>query len=398
MREVRTSGSTSGFGNILDVLRYKAGHDGSGVDISGIRLGTVLYVFKQGEKVPHLSDWSAGASIKKDVKLARVICHVDGVTDHIPGFTQEDLDASANGSLNSATILDSSIGRFPVFVARNDTLVEPAVGDAILVSWTNLNGVYYGVYEDFVESGHAATGSSGSPGSAGTSGSDYSSASVGRGVYMSKGTVPFVTRESSPIVSVLNGIKVVDCRKVFELPKNYTHDRALSKISGFVLHRTACILGENYRRWEKVNAHIGVTMGGTIFLMHGWDRLIWHGHAPSATTIGIEFDGNPDGIPGRYWKKGGGPHPITSQQVKASRVLYDLVASELIMHRASLRDVIAHRQSTDQRGYDPGWECWQKIALPWMERSGKNDPSRVWGSGRTIPVDWDPSSPHKFGV
>ena len=219
---------------------------------------------------------------------------------------------------------------------------------------------------------------------------------------------------NEPIVSLVGDVEVHDYRHFASPPKNYSYDREWKTISGVVLHRTACVLGEKPERYLPVNAHIGVTMGGRIVLAHAWNKMIWHGHAPSPWTIGIEFDGNPEGKPGYWWKPGGGPHPITDAQVAAADVLLDLLLAEFKRNDQELRYIVAHRQSSDQREADPGWECWQKIALPWMERTGAvpgprdgHPPTKglklpvgyagdTWGTGLQIPREWDPRSTIPF--
>lgn len=198
-------------------------------------------------------------------------------------------------------------------------------------------------------------------------------------------------------VRIINGIEIHDCRDTFKPPKNYTYNRTGAAISGVMLHRTACILGENPSRWESINCHIGVTLDGRIILMHHWWRMIWHGNGPSPSTIGIEFDGNPEGKPGYYWTPGGGPNLITDAQKKAAEVLFTLLRDEITTMGGAFSYLLAHRQSSEDRECDPGWHCWQEIALPWMEKLGvKSDPGKVWGTGNTIPKDWDPASPYPF--
>lgn len=206
--------------------------------------------------------------------------------------------------------------------------------------------------------------------------------------------------------TVIDGVEVFDYRGKVPHPKNTRADWGdrWPEITGVVLHRTACVLGENPERYWPVNAHIGVTMGGRIILAHPWDLHIWHGHRPSLWCIGIEFDGNPEGYPGYHWKPGGGPHDITPEQVKAGEVLLNLLLDGFKEHGRSFKYVYAHRQASDQRECDPGWQCWQKIAVPWMEKTGAipGDDNgwggTTFGSGFQIPQSWDPRSTASFRV
>jgi len=208
------------------------------------------------------------------------------------------------------------------------------------------------------------------------------------------------TADKELMPRIVSGVEVYDYRGRVKPPKNGRHMRKWDAISGLVLHRTACVLGERPERYFPVNAHIGVTLEGRIVLPHPWELMIWHGHAPSPWTIGIEFDGNPEGYPGYWWKPGGGPHPITDVQVKAGDVLLQMLLDAFEAGGSKLKYIYAHRQSSENRETDPGWEGWQKIALPWMERTGATpgDVGRqgtTFGTGYHISQHWDPESPIK---
>lgn len=199
---------------------------------------------------------------------------------------------------------------------------------------------------------------------------------------------------------LIDGVEVFDYRGQVKPPKNGRHTRKWDAISGLVLHRTACVLGERPQRYFPVNCHIGVTLKGRIILAHPFEMMIWHGHKPSRWTIGIEFDGNPEGYPGYHWKPGGGPHPITDAQVRAGDVLLKILTDAFEAGGRTLKYIYAHRQASENRECDPGWECWQRIALPWMERTGATPgdiglQGTTFGSGFHIPQSWDPRSPVK---
>lgn len=210
----------------------------------------------------------------------------------------------------------------------------------------------------------------------------------------------------APDFTEINGVQVYDHRGHVPWPKNGKYIRKWQQISGIMLHRTACRLGENPERYYPVNAHIGVTLGGKIILPHKWELMIWHGHYPSTWTIGIEFDGNPSGYPGKdggpgyYWRPGGGPDPITLEQVQAGEVLLDLLLKAFEGNGRKLKYIYAHKLSSEQRECDPGWECWKKIAIPWMEKTGAVPGDVGWqgttfGTGFHISKHWDPRSPIK---
>lgn len=203
-------------------------------------------------------------------------------------------------------------------------------------------------------------------------------------------------------LSIVDGVEVHDYRGMFDPPKNGKPEwgSRWPKLTGVVLHRTACRMGERPQRYAAMNAHIAVTLEGRIILVHPWDLHIWHGHHPSLWTIGIEFDGNPEGMPGYWWKPGGGPDPITSMQVAASKVLLKLLREAFEEKRQPFKYIYAHRQSSDQRECDPGWMCWQEVAIPWMDSTGATPgdiglQGTTFGTGFHIPQSWDPRSPVK---
>ena len=204
------------------------------------------------------------------------------------------------------------------------------------------------------------------------------------------------------MMEIRDGVEIHDMRGTVPSPRGGRGMREWSEIRGVMLHRTACVLGEDPDRWKPLNAHIGITLDGRIMLPHPWELMIWHGHGPSPWTIGIEIDGNPEGFPGYYWHEGKGPHPITDAQVRAGEVLLEMLITAFTAHGRHLERIVAHRQADASRESDPGWECWQKIALPWMALTGATPGATAihrgdtWGSGHQIPREWDPQSTARF--
>ena len=179
------------------------------------------------------------------------------------------------------------------------------------------------------------------------------------------------------------------------------YQRNWRSITGVMLHSTGGVLGESEERWGRgISAHCGITRRGKLILIHPWETMIWHGHAPSRWTIGIEIDGNPEGKPGYHWKPGGGPHSVTESQVRACEVLLHLLTTEFAARGQRIEQVLAHRQSSGQRECDPGWQVWRRIGLPWLDilgaTCGPDGPSSTWGTGLPIPREWDPASPHPW--
>jgi hypothetical protein len=214
-----------------------------------------------------------------------------------------------------------------------------------------------------------------------------------------------------PHLKIIDGVEVWDYRGEIPAPKNGRQTRPWGEIEGICTHRTACVLGEKPERYFPVNAHIGVTLGGRIVLAHPFELFIWSSHGLSPFTINVEWDGNPEGRPGYWWKPGGPANPVTDAQVKASDVLLNLLIEAFVMNGKTIKYVFGHRQASSSRESDPGWELWQKIAMPWKEKLGATSGPRpghpategltdlefggdTWGGtgpggGLQIPHDWD---------
>jgi N-acetyl-anhydromuramyl-L-alanine amidase AmpD len=168
-------------------------------------------------------------------------------------------------------------------------------------------------------------------------------------------------------------------------------------ISGVTLHQTGILLAERPQRWDNLNAHIGVLRDGSIILANPLESFIWHAQCLSATTIGIEFNGNFEGLEGRsdtLWSGGGGPHRLTPAQLRAADDLFAWLQQAFSDHGGSWNHVYAHRQSSADRRADPGYEIWQKIAMKWRARlsTPADDLCFHGGSGCTIPREWDPGA------
>lgn len=230
------------------------------------------------------------------------------------------------------------------------------------------------------------------------------------------------TPEPAPkSLTLIDGVKVWDLREELPYPQRSYGLRSWDKICCAMLHRTAGNNGENVQHYValNMNCHIVVTLGGQIILLHPWNLWLGHGGDPSPWSVGIEFDGNPEGIPGYFWRPGGGPHPITTEQVKASTVLLDLLRKGFSDEGQQIKYILAHRQSDESRECDPGLECWQKVAIPWMELTGAIPGPReghpptaglklpvgyagdTWGGppgvgGRQIATEWDQRSTVPF--
>jgi len=196
---------------------------------------------------------------------------------------------------------------------------------------------------------------------------------------------------------------IVDIRGQHERPKLYARPRDWSDIDGVVIHQTGCAMPKDPEKWQRLNAHIGVTREGRVVLVNDYTDMIWHAQGLSQHRIGIEIAGNFPGIEGdmrTLWKGGGGPHSLTAGQMEGLETVFYMLKSEFKLNRATWKFVNVHRQSAPSRVADPGSEIYKKIVMPWMDELGATDGGPAFYTGKKkkgnpVPKEWNPS--YTFG-
>jgi len=131
--------------------------------------------------------------------------------------------------------------------------------------------------------------------------------------------------------------------------------------------------------WWKMTAHLGVTEDGRIYIIHPLNTHLYHGHGFNKRSVSIEVGGK--------WKKG---ETLPKAQRDAIRQAIRMIKATVAKKGGKIRYIYAHRQSSSQRGNDPGPQIWEGAAL-WAEKALKlkTDPFFTTGSGLTIPPEWD---------
>lgn len=174
--------------------------------------------------------------------------------------------------------------------------------------------------------------------------------------------------------------------------------RAWSEVTGICLHQTACVLGERPERWDTVGAHIGITRGGQVMWLHGFDRRVAHGNGWNARTVGIEIDGlyaGVEGDPSTVWNDPSTPiretgQDLTTESVNAARDVIRWIFRETAVQGGRIRVLVAHRQSSMNRRDDPGSEIWYQVAIPMHRELGLGDGGVGFAiGGLPIPERWD---------
>ncbi len=205
------------------------------------------------------------------------------------------------------------------------------------------------------------------------------------------------------IIYVVDGILTIapDVKnKIFNAtnhmaPKNFSHWRRANIVLGVTLHQTGCNMPQSPRGWRRCNAHYGATREALALRLNPIVAMIWHAQKLSHRTIGVEIEGNYQGVeddPGTLWEPGGGPDVLTLDMLNATDLIFDDIYKFFEGHKQKWRVLAGHRQSSPTRRAYPGGEIWRQVALPWQKRLGIEFSPKSYGKGSPIPHEWDSRS------
>lgn len=162
-------------------------------------------------------------------------------------------------------------------------------------------------------------------------------------------------------------------------------------ITGVTLHQAGCLMTDTPDRMKTLKAHISVLRRGDIVIRNKLRWFIWHAQGFSWNTIGIEFNGLFEGVQGdpRTNPDPGKPtQRLTDEQVRAANEeLLPYLQEQFSVNGGQWKFVHAHRQSCKDRPHDPGSEIWQRVAIPWIQKTGATE-GKIYGTGRSIPQNW----------
>jgi hypothetical protein len=188
------------------------------------------------------------------------------------------------------------------------------------------------------------------------------------------------------------------CVSDHALPKpNLCKPRSWAQVDSIVLHQTACVLGEEPRRWYDIPIHVGITRAGLVLWLNKFDINLPHANGFNSRSVGIEIDGAFAGVEGdkkTFWAGGGYKEPmsITPAQIDSARQAVRWIVDICKANGAQIKHVFAHRQSSSQRVSDPGSKVWQEVAL-WAEKTlgltAGGEEGYCIGGGKAIPKEWD---------
>lgn len=180
-------------------------------------------------------------------------------------------------------------------------------------------------------------------------------------------------------------------------------------VDAVCLHQTACRFGpfadagKRHLRALSVPIHAMAFRDGTVVLPYPVEYCLWHGNGWNARSLGLEIEGHFAGLeadPRTRAVRGGldGYHVEGADDLPeaalaaARRAVYELVARG----RAAgmpIRYLVTHRQSSEDRRADPGQLIYREVGLAYAvaELGLEALPDAHVGSGRPVPVEWDPA-------
>jgi phosphatidylserine/phosphatidylglycerophosphate/cardiolipin synthase-like enzyme/peptidoglycan hydrolase-like protein with peptidoglycan-binding domain len=168
------------------------------------------------------------------------------------------------------------------------------------------------------------------------------------------------------------------------------------KIFAFVLHHMAFKRKNRQsgkysdpNSYLSTGAHFCILFDGKIIQLHPLSRMIWHGNCVSPGSVAVEFEGNFPNIKGKWWVEKDAKFPDkdkpTQQQYDSGRFLANYLKIVL-----GIREILAHRQSSDSRENDPGPDIWYNVGQWAVDNLGLSDggPGFKCGTGNPILPEW----------
>lgn len=202
------------------------------------------------------------------------------------------------------------------------------------------------------------------------------------------------TYSSSPSkLTFVDDVAIIDRISKHNHPRlfNFKQTKRI-QTAGVIIHQTGCLMPSCISGWDNLNAHIGITRKGQIIIINALDDFIWHAQGLSRYTVGIEIEGNFEGITGQswtHWKPGGGPHHLNDEQKSALVALEKYLDNWFRLSGITWTNIHAHRQSSKHRVSDPGQEIWSFIREFWnWDNKTDGGPDFQIGSGKALPMAW----------
>lgn len=164
-----------------------------------------------------------------------------------------------------------------------------------------------------------------------------------------------------------------------------------SLIFSLVLHqmafsRTQVGVPSDPNKFLKTGAQFCILKDGRIIQLHSISRMIWHAQRLSHFSVGVEFEGNFPNVNGKWWKHKDSKYyqkDIPSkEQYESGRFLIQYLKAII-----GIRNINAHRQSSNQRTNDPGPHIWKNVGEWAIQNLGMTDGGTTAKVGTGSPID-----------
>lgn len=192
--------------------------------------------------------------------------------------------------------------------------------------------------------------------------------------------------------------------------KNKVVVRDVRDIDAVTIHQTACVFGKakhqptRHHRALNIGAHVVAFNDGVVALPNPLLWYVYHGNGFNSRAVGLEIEGSFTGRPDdpatpvredlqSHWGDDSKITPLTDLTIETSCVALDYIVSQIADMGGEIKYIHAHRQSSETRRSDPGWEIWQHVVLDYaVKKLGlKTEPLLTLAKGRPIPKVWDPN-------
>jgi len=150
--------------------------------------------------------------------------------------------------------------------------------------------------------------------------------------------------------------------------------RSMADVVGITLHNWG-VKDVGRAAHKKGTYHLSIHNDGTVYLVHPFDTYLYHGHGLNRSTVGISLGD----IPGAT---------LTAPQREGLRKALSYAVAEIRRQGGRADFLYAHRQSSRDRGADPGAAVWLEAVSYGWGLGLRPDPQRTWGSGKPIPAQW----------
>lgn len=184
-------------------------------------------------------------------------------------------------------------------------------------------------------------------------------------------------------------------------PMVFYTPRLREKLTGIVIHQTACDMGESVGRYDTIGSHFAILRNAKILWMADPRLEIIHANGFNARCLGIEYNGRYPGLLddpntahdealATTWNDPTTKHREQPMTAPPEMLLAGRMLLRWLKHRyPELLYLLFHRQSSGTRQNDPGQEIavdTRRVAIELGLSDG--GPGFKIDSGRAIPYAW----------